>query len=83
MAWLSWTILTAAGMISALGPGKYFQLHVVNAPAHIQRAKKLDLEKFLNFYVSVLNSAIPDLWTPAITKAFQTHLAQQISHKTR
>ncbi len=61
---------------------KYFQLHVVNSTYHTQRAKKNDLNLFLNYYASALDSTLINLWTPSITKGFQNHLSKQISNKT-
>jgi len=61
---------------------RYFMLHVTNAPYHTQRAKKSDLSKFLLYFTSTTNSDIPDLWTPAITKGFQSHLGNIASLKT-
>ena len=69
-------------MISPYGQAGIFTCLLRVRQSIIKEQKKLNLEKFLIFYVTVQNSAIPDLWTPAITKAFQTHLAKHLSHKT-
>lgn len=62
---------------------KYFHFHVVNSPYHTQRAKKADLNIFLEYFTFTLGSTLIDLWTPSITKGFQNHLTKQISIKTR
>jgi len=61
---------------------KYFHLFVVNSPFHTQRAKKADLDKFLNYFSVTLNTANPDSWTPSITRGFQNYLAEQRSPKS-
>ena len=55
--------------------GLYYQTHVLHSPIHTQRSKKLDLTKFISFYQSMLDATQINLWTPAITKAFQKHLS--------
>ena len=66
----------------SLWANKYYHLHVVNAPYHTQRAKKSDLDKFLLYFTSTLGANIPDLWTPSITKGFQSYLSNHVSSKT-
>lgn len=60
----------------------YFHTQVANSPHHTQRAKKNDLNIFINYYTLALGNDHLDLWTPSITKGFQNHLNKQISSKT-
>ena len=62
---------------------KYFHLFVLNASEHTQRAKKLDLEKFLGYFFETMRSETIDLWTPALTRGFQNHLLAHESAKTK
>lgn len=62
---------------------KYYSLFVVNSPFHTQRAKKLDIDKFLSYFSNTLNTSNPDAWTPSITKGFQNYLTEQQSPKTQ
>jgi integrase/recombinase XerD len=39
-------------------------------------AKRRDLQAFLDYFGETTRSDSPDLWTPAITKAFQKHLGR-------
>jgi integrase/recombinase XerD len=61
---------------------KYYHLFVVNSPNHTQRAKKVDLDKFLLYFTSTLRTNNPDFWTSAITRGFQNYLSDQSSPKT-
>lgn len=61
---------------------KYYNLFVVNASPHTQRAKKGDIERFLQYFTDALNTDKPDFWTPAISRGFQNHLINHRSLKT-
>lgn len=61
---------------------KYYCIFVLNSPFHTQRAKKTDLNKFLSYFISTLNTINPDSWTPSITRGFQNYLTEQKSPKT-
>jgi integrase/recombinase XerD len=52
----------------------YFHTQVKGGSEHTTRAKKMDLEKFLCFYVEHLGHEHIDGWTPSVSKGFQRFL---------
>jgi integrase/recombinase XerD len=52
---------------------------LVNGSIHTHRAKKGDIEKFLKYFVSIVNDTNIQLWNPAISRGFQRILLEQVS----
>jgi integrase/recombinase XerD len=52
----------------------YCRLQVVGGSAHIERAKRSDLQKFLWFYTRQFGNDQVRYWTPSMTRAFQKQL---------
>lgn len=60
----------------------YFAKMVIGGKEKTQMAKKMDLQKFLSFFIRVTNSYYIDSWTPSLTKEFQKFLLSEKSSKT-
>ena len=52
----------------------YMMVQVMGGSKNTALAKQADLEKFLNFFQSNVGTDQVAIWTPSITKAFQTQL---------
>ena len=62
--------------------GLYFAINVVGAARSTERAKRADLEAFLEFFLKEVGHDRIDGWTPAVTRRFQKNLQLTISAKT-
>lgn len=52
----------------------YWETEVDGSPDGTVRAKRADLELFLNFFAEVVGSDHVDYWTPSVSKSFRTWL---------
>ena len=54
----------------------YYQIVVAGSPDTTQRAKRRDMEKFLNFFMKEVGHDCIHYWTPAVSKHFQKYLQE-------
>jgi integrase/recombinase XerD len=60
----------------------YFEKMILGGNSKTQKAKQIDLQKFLNFFVNEVGATHIDNWTPSISKGFQKLLLSQVSNNT-
>ncbi len=60
----------------------YFEKMIIRGNIKTQKAKQIDLQKFLHFFVSEVGTYHIDNWTPSISKGFQKLLLSQVSKIT-
>lgn len=60
----------------------YFNIIVTGSPSTTQKAKQLDLTKFIQFFSDQVGHDHLDSWTPAVTKSFINHLIETPSPHT-
>jgi len=60
----------------------YFDKMILRGKSKTKKAKKIDLQKFLSFFVNEIGSYHIDNWTPSISKGFQRLLLSHTSQIT-